>query len=255
MPVMRWYGKEGRVERWDAENGSPPSVQNSAHPNVEGPHFNPVNRAVACTGRAESLTSHVSAQAHKAQLSSSPGTINQGLFCTHLLTGSWQPSLDLGALWVLTVFVQISSLPMAGPDVRPTSGNYAWAWPRRSGSGDASVCQVQAHPARWSAHKAPCRTEVLGAGGLVWRQCVELNANGPPANSTTLLSHPIILPWFSWQGPRCQACCKHPAYNPPISLHLADAPTLAWPKGGNGGPSLGLGLPVWGITPEIYGVA
>lgn len=49
---------------------------------------------------------------------------------------------------------------MAGPDVRPTSGNYPLSWPRRSGLGD--VCQVHPHPAWGSTHTARGRTEVLG---------------------------------------------------------------------------------------------
>lgn len=68
-------------------------------------------------------------------------------------------------------------------------------------------------------------------GSLDWRQCVGLNPSGQSFGkfwdlSTQGYSYPIILPWISWQAPRCQACCKHLAYNPWNLLYLADAPIL-----------------------------
>lgn len=91
------------------------------------------------------------------------------------------------------------------------------------------MCQVQLRPAWWSTHRAPCRAEVLGTGGWVWRPCVGLNPNGLPANSTTFVFpsyHPSLI---LWQGPQCQACHRHPASNPPTLRHLTDAATMAWP--------------------------
>lgn len=115
------------------------------------------------------------------------------------------------------------------------------------------MCQVQPRPAWWSTHKAPCRAEVLGTGGWVWRPCVGLNPNGLPANSTTFVFpsyHPSLI---LWQGPQCQACHRHPACNPPTLRHLTDAATMAWPVDRSGCLSLELGLPAWEFIPEIYG--
>lgn len=45
------------------------------------------------------------------------------------------------------------------PDVRLTSGNDPWSWPRRSGSGDVYTSGT-ATPRLASPHKAPCGAEV-----------------------------------------------------------------------------------------------
>lgn len=103
--------------------------------------------------------------------------------------------------------------------------------------------QVQPHPAWPCPHKAPCGAEVPGADGPVRRQSV-----GEILTAAHLCpSLRSVLGFLA--GPPGQACLEHPAEHVTASrrcLHLARH------SGGDGCPSLGLSLQVWGFTPEVY---
>lgn len=130
-------------------------------------------------------------------------------------------SPGLGSLlWTFGLFEYLqslftSSLPTAGPDVRPTSGSYPWSWPRHPGSGDVFASGT-ATPHLPSPPKA-CVGQWSWGRGLARRPGVGETLMGHLP--TVAPVHPVLPSFLSFLGraPSCRACLKSPA----CSEHLA----------------------------------